>query len=89
MLEMQRLPADCTTADIVEVNERDGGVIVDGWLEGDLLARFNSEPEPWLDAHAGTDSSSDTSDESLGHGRSDAPDVGLIAGSTTHRSRGP
>ena len=53
MTEMGRLPADCTADDIVEANERDGGVIVEGWLPPDLLARFNSELDPWLGAHGG------------------------------------
>ena len=37
MAEVGRLPADCTADDIVEASERDGGVIVDGWLSPDLL----------------------------------------------------
>ena len=52
MPELARLPPDCTTDDIVEANERDGGVIVDGWLAPDLLERFNAELAPWLDAHS-------------------------------------
>ncbi|MYI35727.1 MAG: phytanoyl-CoA dioxygenase family protein, partial [Acidimicrobiaceae bacterium] len=43
MVEVARLPAGCTTDDIVEANERDGGVIVDGWLAPGLLQRFNAE----------------------------------------------
>jgi len=66
MPELERLPADCTTADIVEANERRGAVIVDGWLSPGLLERFNSELDPWLEAHAGTDSGSEASDEFLG-----------------------
>ncbi len=65
--ELTRLPADCTTDDIVEINERDGGVIVDGWLSTDLLERFNAELQPWLDAHPGTNSGSEASDAFLGH----------------------
>lgn len=64
--ELVRLPSDCTADDIVEVAERDGGVIVDGWINPNLLDRFNLELEPWLDAHGGTDSGSDASDEFLG-----------------------
>lgn len=67
MPELTRLPADCTADDIVEINERDGGVIVDGWLSADLLDRFNAQLDPWLAGHAGTDSGSDASDEFLGH----------------------
>ena len=65
-LELSRLPADCSADDIIEANERDGGVIVDGWLGADLLDRFNAELEPWLDAHPGTNSGSEASDMFLG-----------------------
>ena len=61
-----RLPADCTADDIIEVDARDGGVIVDGWLDVELVARFNAEIQPYLDAHRGTDSGSATSDDFLG-----------------------
>lgn len=63
---LTRLPFDCTADDIVEVNERDGGVIVDGWIRPGTLERFNAELEPLLAAHGGTDSGSDASDEFLG-----------------------
>jgi ectoine hydroxylase-related dioxygenase (phytanoyl-CoA dioxygenase family) len=65
-LELQRLPPDCTTDDIIEANERDGGVIVDGWLGSELLKQFNAELEPWLARHEGTSSGSDASDNFLG-----------------------
>jgi ectoine hydroxylase-related dioxygenase (phytanoyl-CoA dioxygenase family) len=65
-LALQRLPADCTADDIVEANERDGGVIVDGWLNAALLEQFNHELAPWLDQHRGTDSGSEASDSFLG-----------------------
>ena len=64
--ELTRLPADCTADDIVEVNERDGGVIVDGWIPPGTLERFNTDLEPLLAAHDGTRSGSDASDEFLG-----------------------
>ncbi len=67
MPELTRLPADCTADDIIEINERDGGVIVDGWLSPELLERFNAELDPWLDAHTGTNSGSAASDAFLGH----------------------
>jgi ectoine hydroxylase-related dioxygenase (phytanoyl-CoA dioxygenase family) len=67
MPELQRLPADCTADDIVEVSDRDGGVIVDGWIQPELLERFNAELEPWLESHAGTNSGSAASDDFLGH----------------------
>ena len=65
-LKLQRLPSNCTADDIVEANERDGGVIIEGWLSPELLARFNSELEPLLAAHTGTDSGSSASDNFLG-----------------------
>lgn len=67
MPELTRLPADCTADDIIEVNERDGGVIVDEWLSSELLKRFNAELDPLLDAHEGTNSGSEASDAFLGH----------------------
>ena len=66
-MTLEKLPADCDAADIVEANERDGGCIVERWLDGELLARFNSQLEPWLATHPGTNSGSQTSDEFLGH----------------------
>lgn len=65
--ELTRLPGDCTIDDIVEVSDRDGGVIIDGWLSDQFIAQFNAELEPWLDAHGGTDSGSEASDDFLGH----------------------
>ena len=65
--DLTRLPSDCTLDDICEVSDRDGGVIIEGWLSSTLIERFNSELEPWLDAHPGTNSGSAASDEFLGH----------------------
>lgn len=64
--ELQRLPHDCTADDITDVSERDGGVIVDGWLGLELLEQLNAEIQPWLDSYKGTDSGSAESDEFLG-----------------------
>ena len=61
-----RLPADCTVQDIVEINAEDGAVIVEDWLPGNLLQKFNAELEPWLANHQGTDSGSAASDSFLG-----------------------
>ena len=66
MPELTRLPSDCTVDDMLEVSDRDGGVIVDGWLTPDLLDRFNRQLDPLLQAHSGTDSGSEASDEFLG-----------------------
>ncbi|NKB99414.1 MAG: hypothetical protein GKR90_13090 [Pseudomonadales bacterium] len=64
--ELQRLPAECSAGDIIEVCELDGGVIVDGWIQPALLTKFNTELEPWLDSHKGTNSGSRASDSFLG-----------------------
>jgi len=66
MPELIHLPSDCTVDDMLEVSDRDGGVIVDGWLTPDLLDRFNRQLDPLLRAHSGTDSGSEASDEFLG-----------------------
>lgn len=64
--ELTRLPGDCSLEDICEVSDRDGGVIVEDWLPAWTLERFNTELEPWLAAHAGTDSGTAASDDFLG-----------------------
>ena len=67
MPSLTHLPADCTVDDMLEVSDRDGGLIVEGWLHADLVDRLNAELDPLLAAHMGTDSGSATSDEFLGH----------------------
>ncbi len=64
--ELTRLPSNCRLDDILDASDKDGGVIIDGWLAPGLLERFNAELDPWLDAHRGTDSGSAASDEFLG-----------------------
>lgn len=67
MPELVHLPSTCTVDDMLEVSDRDGGVVIDAWLSADLLDRFNAQLDPLLDAHTGTDSGSEASDEFLGH----------------------
>ena len=67
MSSLTHLPADCTVDDMLEVSDRDGGLIVDGWLHPDLVDRLNTELDPLLAAYTGTDSGSAASDEFLGH----------------------
>jgi len=67
MPELTRLPADCSVDDMVDVSDRDGGVIVEGWLRAELLECFNAQLDPLLRNHAGTDSGSEASDDFLGH----------------------
>lgn len=47
---IQHVKADEPVADVVAVLEADGAVIVDGLLDDDLLARFNAELDPLLEA---------------------------------------
>ena len=67
MPELTRLPADCSVDDMVDVSDRDGGVIVEGWLRAELLECFNAQLDPLLRNHAGSDSGSEASDDFLGH----------------------
>ncbi len=64
--ELTRLPGNCSLEDICEVSDRDGGVIIEDWLPAGVVDSFNAELEPWLAAHAGTDSGTAASDEFLG-----------------------
>ena len=64
--ELTRLPGNCSLEDICEVSDRDGGVIIEDWLPSGVVDSFNAELEPWLAAHAGTDSGTAASDEFLG-----------------------
>lgn len=64
--QLQRLSPDCSLEHILKASDRDGAVIVDGWLDNRLLERFNVELDPWLSSHPGTDSGSVSSDEFLG-----------------------
>jgi ectoine hydroxylase-related dioxygenase (phytanoyl-CoA dioxygenase family) len=49
-MDLQRIPAAATTDQIVDALQRDGAVIVEDLLDADLLARFNAEIDPFLDA---------------------------------------
>ena len=42
MPELTHLPPDCFTDDIIEVLERDGAAIVDGFVSNIWLAEFNN-----------------------------------------------
>jgi len=63
---LRRLPASCSAQDISAVCDRDGGVIVQDWIDTDGLAQLNQQIDPWLDNHRGTHSGSDASDDFLG-----------------------
>jgi ectoine hydroxylase-related dioxygenase (phytanoyl-CoA dioxygenase family) len=64
--DIERLPPDCRIEDILGAADRDGGVIVEGFLDPDLLARFNAELDPWIERHPGTDAGSDEASQFIG-----------------------
>ena len=47
-MSLEHVKADAPPDEIVEVLGEDGGVIVEGLLDPDLLARFNAELDPLL-----------------------------------------
>jgi ectoine hydroxylase-related dioxygenase (phytanoyl-CoA dioxygenase family) len=49
-VELQRVPASAPAEQIAGALERDGAVIVEDLLDADLLARFNAEIDPFLEA---------------------------------------
>ena len=48
-MDLQRLPADAPAHVLVDALERDGAVIVEDFLDADLLARFNAELDPLIE----------------------------------------
>ncbi len=48
-MTVQRINADAPSRLIVDALERDGAVIVEGFLDHDLLARFNAEIDPLIE----------------------------------------
>lgn len=53
MAELTHLSIDCSQEDILEIIDRDGGVIVDNLIGDVLLQRLNSELTPYLKAAGG------------------------------------
>lgn len=50
--ELQRVPSTTPAADILAIVARDGGVVIEGMLSADQVARFNSEIDPSVAALA-------------------------------------
>ncbi len=48
-MDVQRCAGDADPQVIVDVLERDGAVIVDDFLDADLLGRFNAELDPFIE----------------------------------------
>ena len=50
--DLQRIPSTTPAADILAIVDRDGGVVIEGLLSADQVARFNSEIDPSVAALA-------------------------------------
>ena len=51
MAEVTHLPHNCNTDDLIEVLERDGAAIVDGFVSDTWLAGFNNAIQTSIDAY--------------------------------------
>ena len=51
MTSITHLPSDCRTDDLIEVLERDGAAIVDGFVSDAWLAEFNRAIQTSIDAY--------------------------------------
>ena len=49
-MDLQHIPVDADPSLVSDALERDGAVIVEGLLDPDLLARFNAEIDPFIEA---------------------------------------
>jgi ectoine hydroxylase-related dioxygenase (phytanoyl-CoA dioxygenase family) len=49
-MELQRIPASSQIQGVLDALDQDGAVIVEGLLDADVLARFNAEIDPFLEA---------------------------------------
>ena len=67
MPEVAHLPSNCSTDDPIEVIERDGAAIVDGFVCDTWLADFNSAIQTSIDAYKPYDYGEPEAQEFLGH----------------------
>ena len=67
MPEVAHLPRNCSTDDLIEVIERDGAAIVDGFVCDTWLADFNSAIQTSIDAYKPYDYGEPEAQEFLGH----------------------
>ena len=51
MPEVAHLPRNCSTDDLIEVIEREGAAIVDGFVSDTWFADFNSAIQTSIDAY--------------------------------------
>jgi len=67
MPELTRLDARAEVADICSALDADGVVIVENFYDGDWLARYNGQVQPFIDSHKRTYTGVDVFDDFLGH----------------------
>src|SRR5210317_273221 len=67
MTEVTHLPHNCNTDDLIEVLERDGAAIVDGFVSDTWLAGFNNAIQTSIDAYKPYDYVEPEAQEFLGH----------------------
>ena len=67
MPEVAHLPHNCSIDDLIEVVERDGAAIVDGFVSDTWLADFNSAIQTSIDAYKPYDYGEPEAQEFLGH----------------------
>lgn len=67
MAEVTHLPADCSTDDLIEILERDGAAIVDGFVDDSWLSDFNAAVQTSIDNYTPYDYGEPEAMEFLGH----------------------
>ncbi len=67
MTSITHLPSNCRTDDLIEVLERDGAAIVDGFVSDTWLADFNSAIQTSIDEYKPYDYGEPEAQEFLGH----------------------
>ena len=64
---MTHLPSNCSTDDIIDILERDGAAIVDGFVDYSWLNDFNAAIQTSVDSYTPYDYCEPEAIESLGH----------------------
>ena len=67
MADVTHLPSDCSTDDLIEVLERDGAAIVDGFVSDSWLNDFNAAVQTSVDSYTPYDYGEPEAMEFLGH----------------------
>lgn len=67
MVNVTHLPSDCSVPDIIEVVEKDGAVIVDGFVDQRWLDEFNASVQTSIDNYTPYDYGEPDAQEFMGH----------------------